>query len=78
VFRQGLSEAGFVEGRNVVLEFQWAEGQYDRLPALANSLVARNVAIIVATGGTASAIAAKLLGLEIPTGVLSLADEVIE
>jgi putative tryptophan/tyrosine transport system substrate-binding protein len=63
-FRQGLSEAGYVEGRSVLLEYQWTQGQYDRLPALASDLVARRVAVIVTTGGTASAIVAdRIAGL---------------
>ena len=61
-FRQGLEEAGFVEGRNVAIDFQWAAGQYSRLPALAAELVARNVDLIVAPGGAPVALAAKGTG----------------
>jgi putative ABC transport system substrate-binding protein len=58
-FHEGLGEIGFVEGRNVAIDYQWAEGQYQRLPALAADLVARNVDIIVAPGGAPVALAAK-------------------
>jgi putative ABC transport system substrate-binding protein len=49
-FRRGLREAGFAEGENLVIEFRWAEGRYDRLPALAADLVRSNVNVIVAAG----------------------------
>jgi putative ABC transport system substrate-binding protein len=58
-FRQGLKETGYVEGENVGIEFRWAEGIDDRLPALATELVRRNVAVLVATGGPSPALAAK-------------------
>src|SRR5262249_32606989 len=64
-FRDGLNGTGFVEGRNAAIEFRWAEGRYDRLPALAADLVRRNVRVIVATGVTA-ALASKASTTTIP------------
>jgi putative ABC transport system substrate-binding protein len=65
-FRQGLGETGFIEGQNVAIEFPWAQGQYQRLSALAADLVSRRVAVFTAVGGEASALAAKQATSMIP------------
>ena len=67
-FREGLGEAGYVEGQNVTVEYHWLEGQYDRLPALMADLVRRRVAVVATPEGSTASIAAKA----------ATADEVIQ
>ena len=73
-FRQGLKDTGYVEGENVTIEYRWADNQIERLPAMAAELVRRRVAIIVATGGGPSALAAKAATTAIPI-VFNIADD---
>ena len=75
-FLEGLTDSGLVEGRNVHVEYRWAEGQPDRLPGLAAELVARKVAVILANGGSAPAKAAKAATSTIPIVFVSSADPV--
>jgi len=75
-FRQGLYETGFAEGQNVTIEYRWAEGQYDRLPALVADLIRQKSAVIVATGGDVGVRAAKKAATAIPIVFTSGSDPV--
>jgi putative tryptophan/tyrosine transport system substrate-binding protein len=77
-FHKALSEAGYVEGRNVAFEYRWANGNYERLPAMASELVARPVTLIVTGGGESSILAAKAATSTIPIVMVSGTDPVRE
>ena len=75
-FLEGFKDRGFVDGRNVSIEFRWAEGQFDRLPAMAAELVSRPVDLLVTIGGNVAALAAKRATSTIPIVFLTADDPV--
>jgi putative ABC transport system substrate-binding protein len=75
-FQKGLSETGFDDGRNVVIEYRWADGNYDRLPELADELVKRHIAVLYTSGGSVSALAARDAARGIPLVFLMGSDPV--
>ena len=75
-FRKGLADAGYVEGKNVTIEFRWAENRFERLSAMASDLVARQVAVIVAVGAPTSALAAKSATSTIPIVIAGGSDPI--
>src|SRR4051812_14010662 len=73
-FREGLGQTGFYEGRNVRIEFRWAEGRYEALPSLARELIESKVNVLAATGGYVSALAAKQATANVPIVFISGGD----